>query len=97
MSAPTSKGGDTPKRLPRAAKPKPVPAAEFTAEQLRIARDFAAMDDRAQCLMLRRMETMARNYPRRTRPALRLVGGAFDADQAEQHISGAGPSRRGNR
>lgn len=75
MSAPTSKAGDAPKHQRRAAKPQSVPAPEFTAEQLQIARDFAAIDDCTQCYILRTAERLVRNHPRRTRLALRLVSG----------------------
>ncbi|USX25815.1 hypothetical protein NHH73_25095 [Oxalobacteraceae bacterium OTU3CINTB1] len=62
-------------KKPRAAAPKPAPAAPLTADQLRVAQHFAAMDDRAQEGMLRMMAAMADSFPRHKRPTLRLVGG----------------------
>lgn len=59
-------------RKPRAVTPPP---AELTADQLRIAQLFAAMDEEAQAPMLEMMEAMAASRPRRARPTLRLVGG----------------------
>ena len=64
-----------PKKPRRAAAPKPAPAAELTADQLRIAQLFASMEDDAQEGMMRMMVAMVESCPRRTRPALRLVSG----------------------
>jgi len=75
MSAPADIKPAAPKRPRSAATPRPVPAAELTADQLRIAQLFAAMDARAQEGMMSMMLAMAEDFPRHTRPALRLVGG----------------------
>lgn len=62
-------------KKPRVAKVTPAPAPDLTADQLRIARYFAAMNDEAQETILRMMAEVAKRLPRRARPALRLVGG----------------------
>jgi len=65
----------TPKRPRRAAALQAVPAAALTADQLRAAQYFGAMDDGAQEAMLRMLAAMAESCPRRARPALHLVSG----------------------
>jgi flagellar motor protein MotB len=65
-----------PKRPRRAVEPQLVPAAELTVNQLRVAHLFASMSDEAQEGVLPMIEAIARELPRRVRPALRLVGGA---------------------
>lgn len=63
-------------KKPRSASAIPAAPAKLNADQLRIAQYFAAMEDRFQGPMLEMMESMARDFPRHKRPALRLVGGA---------------------
>lgn len=62
-------------KKPRAAKMAPVPAPDLTADQLRIAQHFAAINDEAQEAILQMMAEMAKRCPRHARPVLRLVGG----------------------
>lgn len=62
-------------KKPRATKVAPAPTPDFTADQLRVAQHFAAMNDEAQEAILRMMAEVAKRLPRRARPALRLVGG----------------------
>ena len=66
----------TARKKPRAAKVAPAPAVELTADQLRVAKLFAALTDQTQEAMLHMMTEMAKDFPRHKRPALRLVGGA---------------------
>lgn len=64
-------------RKPRGAfAHEPAPAAPLTADQLRVAQLFATLTDQTQQAMLYMMAEMAKDFPRRARPALRLVGGA---------------------
>lgn len=56
-------------------KPVTPQAAALTADQLRIAQWFAAMDARRQEEALVRMERIAATHPRRMKPALQLVVG----------------------
>jgi len=51
------------------------PPPALTADQLRIAMLFAAMDDRRQQEAITRMTRIATTHPRRPRPVLRLVVG----------------------
>nr|WP_315400337.1 hypothetical protein [uncultured Duganella sp.] len=74
MNAPDNIKPAATKRSRRAAKQQ-MPAAELTADQLRLAQLFAALDDKAQASMLRFIAAMVENFPRHKRPALRLVGG----------------------
>ena len=62
-------------KKPRATKVTPAPASALTADQLRLAQLFAALDDKAQASMLRFIAAMVESFPRHARPALRLVGG----------------------
>ena len=57
-------------------KPVASTSAPLTADQLRVAQYFGAMDDGAQEGMLRMMAAMAETCPRHSKPALRLVGSA---------------------
>lgn len=75
MSTSTQVKPAAPKRPRRAAKPQAVPVAELTADQLRLAQLFAALDDKAQATMLRFIAGMVESFPRHKRPVLRLVGG----------------------
>jgi hypothetical protein len=56
-------------------KPTNTTPAALTANQLRIVQLFAAMDDRRQEEMLHFAAGVARTFPRRAAPQLRLVGG----------------------
>ena len=62
-------------KKPRTAKVAPAPTAELTADQLRVVKLFAELTDHTQRQMLEIMATMAKDFPRHTRPALRLVSG----------------------
>lgn len=53
---------------------KPAPAP-LTADQLRIAQLFAAMDDRRQYEALVKLTRMAQAHPRRAAPTLHLIAG----------------------
>lgn len=64
-----------PKKPRGAVAPKPAPAAPLTADQLRVAQLFATLTDQTQQAMLYMMVEMAKDFPRRARPALRLVSG----------------------
>lgn len=54
---------------------KPVPAP-LTKEQILVAKYFALMDDRRQLEVMRYVVSIAKAFPRRARPVLRIVGGA---------------------
>ena len=53
----------------------PSTSVQLTADQLRIAQLFAAMDDRRQQEAIVRMARIAATHPRRAAPALRLIAG----------------------
>ena len=77
MSAPTEINPAAPKRPRRAAKPQPVPAAELSADQVRLLRLFGAMDQTRQRYLVIVAEGFAENFPRTAKSTLRLVvGGA---------------------
>ena len=58
-------------------KPTKTTSAALTADQLHVVRLFAAMNDRRQKEMLLFAASVARTFPRRAAPQLRLVvGGA---------------------
>lgn len=58
-------------------KPVKLSSAPLTADQLRIAQLFAAMDGRRQRELMTFATRIAELFPRRAKPALRLVDGGM--------------------
>lgn len=76
MSAPIDiQSSAKPRRPRRTSTVQPAPAAQLTAEQLRMVQIFATMDDECQEQALRICAAWAEIFPRRHAPALRLVVG----------------------
>lgn len=61
-------------KKPRSASKAPA-APALTADQLHVAKLFKSMDEKYQAALLPMIVEMAAKFPRRARPALRLVGG----------------------